>query len=62
MGWLLTHQSDEIPILDSGGTVGEHVSDQLRINFRGSVEANRSLEVVVMDVSVHSCWNDNNTS
>lgn len=57
VGWLLTHQSDEVPVLDGGGTVSQHVADQLRVDFRGGVEADRGADVLVVDVAVHSAWN-----
>lgn len=33
VGRILTHKSNEVPVLYSGGTVGKHVADQLRVNL-----------------------------
>jgi hypothetical protein len=40
MRWVLTHQTDEIPIFNGGGTIGEHVSNELRVDFGSCVETN----------------------
>ena len=60
VGWLLAHESDEVPVLDGRGTVSEHVSDQLRVDLRCCVESNSRLEIVVLEVTVDRCrhYND----
>ena len=62
MRGLFTHETDEVPVLDSRGTVRKHVSNKLRIDFRGSIKSNCGLEVVVMNISVDSGWDSDNSS
>ena len=61
VGRLLAHKSDKVPVLDGGGRVGEHVSDQLGVHLGGSVETNRGLNVLVVNVSVNGGGNDDDS-
>ena len=55
MWWILTHESNEVPILDCWCTVGQHIADLLRVHFWDSVESKRTLEELMSDVAV-MCW------
>ena len=57
----MTHQADKVPVFDSTGAICQHIADQLRIDLARTVKSNRRLEVIVADVSVHSCGDRNNT-
>lgn len=59
MRWVLTHQTNEIPILDGRGTVGEHVSYKLRVDLGGRVETDGSLEELMSNVTIEGGWNNN---
>jgi hypothetical protein len=53
VGGFLSHEADEVPVLDGRCTIGKHVSNQLRVDFRAGVESNSGLEVRVVQVSVN---------
>ena len=57
MRWISTHESNEIPVLNSGGTVSQHVSNKLRVDLGSGIESETSLEVAVSDVVVNGSWN-----
>ena len=48
----LTHEADEVPVLDSTGTIGEHVTDELGVDLGGGIEANSSLNVAMVDIAI----------
>ena len=52
MRWTLAHEADEVPVFDGRGTVREHVSNKLRVDLGGTVESDRRLEVLVVNISV----------
>jgi len=58
MGWILTHKSDEIPILDSRCTVSKHISNLLGIYLGDSVETEGGLEELMSDISIKGSWNN----
>ena len=60
MGRFLTHESNEVPILDGRGAVSKHVTNKLRVDLRGSVESNCRLEILVVDISINSGWDVHN--
>ena len=58
---FFTHEANEIPVLDSGGAVSQHVANELRVDLGGGVETNCGLEVVVVDVSIDGGWDADDT-
>ena len=59
MGGVPAHEADKVPVLDSGCRVGEHVSNQLRVDFAGRVKANAGADVLVVNVAVDTAGHDN---
>jgi len=62
MRWISTHKSNEVPVLDSGGTVSQHVSNELGVDLSCGVESETGLEVFVSNVSVNSRWDVDDVS
>ncbi len=62
VGGVAAHQANEIPILDGRGRIRKHVTDKLRIDLRGCVEADGGRNEAVADVSIYSSRDTDNTS
>jgi hypothetical protein len=54
VGGVSSHKTNEIPILNGGGTVREHVTYQLRIDLRGSIKTNGSTDKTMSNVTIDS--------
>lgn len=46
----------EIPILDGGSAIGQHVTDKLWENLGSRVEPNKSLDILVIDIAINTSW------
>lgn len=53
VGCLVTHETNEVPVLNCRCTVGEHVSYQLRVHFGAGVEPNSRLQVGAVEVTIN---------
>mmetsp|Transcript_36969 Transcript_36969/g.56634 ORF Transcript_36969/g.56634 Transcript_36969/m.56634 type:complete len:290 (-) Transcript_36969:2350-3219(-) len=57
VGGILAHQTDEVPVLDSGGAVSQHVADQLGVHLRSSIKAQAHLDIIVTHVTIEGGGN-----